>query len=261
MICALATLGLAQTIQSIENTTDNIVTITISSTNPGVTAWITGAPYSADQLGEHSETLADGTHLTDNRLLGRFFRDSQGRVRVEHPIRFTRGKDDGPMLAIIKDVPASMGYVLDDQNKIAHRIQLKPAHAHTTAQAGPDASNRLTVPTRIAPSDPSKPEIMGEDLGDRVIEGVVARGHRTTTVWPVGSQGNDRPITDIQENWNSAELSMMVLAKNTFARHGEQVTRLVNIRRAEPEPTLFQAPAGYTIVDDKDSFKITIKRQ
>jgi hypothetical protein len=98
-------------------------------------------------------------------------------------------------------------------------------------------------------------------LASKNIEGVVAEGTRGTTTWPVNSQGNDRPIVQTNETWRSAELKETVLTTTSDPRNGESVTKLIHISRAEPDLALFQPPAGYTIVDEKDPFTITIKRQ
>ena len=68
-------------------------------------------------------------------------------------------------------------------------------------------------------------------------------------------------MTDTSETWYSQELRMMVLSKSTSARSGDNITRLANISRAEPNPGLFQSPPDYTVVDDKDSVTMTLKRQ
>ena len=100
-----------------------------------------------------------------------------------------------------------------------------------------------------------------EKLAPKNIEGVVAEGIRSTTTLPANSQGNDRPIVQTTETWRSDELKETVLMTTTDPRMGESVTKLINIRRAEPDLTLFQPPAGYAMVDEKDPFTITIKRQ
>jgi hypothetical protein len=69
------------------------------------------------------------------------------------------------------------------------------------------------------------------------------------------------PIVQTNETWRSGELKETVLSRNVDPRNGESVTKLININRAEPDPALFQPPAGYTIVDEKESFTITLKRQ
>ena len=45
-----------------------------------------------------------------------------------------------------------------------------------------------------------------EDLGEQVIEGVTAKGTRTTTVIPAGAIGNELPITVTSEEWFSPDL-------------------------------------------------------
>ena len=47
---------------------------------------VTGNPYSADQISEHTQTLSDGTHITQNNTTQHLFRDSQGRTRTERPM-------------------------------------------------------------------------------------------------------------------------------------------------------------------------------
>jgi hypothetical protein len=42
---------------------------------------------------------------------------------------------------------------------------------------------------------------------------------------------------------------MAVLTRTSDPRRGESTTKLTNISRAEPDPSLFQPPAGYEIVD------------
>ena len=39
-------------------------------------------------------------------------------------------------------------------------------------------------------------------------------------------------------------------------RSGEQTLKLININRSEPDPSLFQPPLDYTVVDEKADFAI-----
>jgi hypothetical protein len=94
-----------------------------------------------------------------------------------------------------------------------------------------------------------RPQISNEPLGSKTIEGVLAEGHRNTTTWPVGAFGNDRPVTTVNEEWMSRELGMNVLSTTSDPRSGEATTRLLNISRAEPDPSLFEPPPGYEIID------------
>jgi hypothetical protein len=86
-----------------------------------------------------------------------------------------------------------------------------------------------------------------EDLGQQRIEGVVARGSRTTTVIPVGAIGNEQPITVVSEEWLSPELKVLVMTTHIDPRAGETTYRLTNISRREPVPQLFEVPAGDSV--------------
>jgi len=44
---------------------------------------VRGAPYSAEQTTKHVQTLADGTHITQQKSIERIWRDSEGRMRSE----------------------------------------------------------------------------------------------------------------------------------------------------------------------------------
>jgi hypothetical protein len=92
----------------------------------------------------------------------------------------------------------------------------------------------------MSKSEPEK----SEALGKQEMEGVEVDGTRTTTVIPQGQIGNDRPIQTVHERWESAELHVTILSKHTDPMMGDRVERLTNVRRGEPDPALFQVPAG-----------------
>jgi hypothetical protein len=94
-----------------------------------------------------------------------------------------------------------------------------------------------------------RPKSTSEDLGTQSIEGVLAGGVRITIVFPVGSQGNDRPIQMVRESWVSNELGLTLLEKLADPRFGDSVTRVTSLDRSEPDPALFQVPPDYTLQD------------
>jgi hypothetical protein len=73
---------------------------------------------------------------------------------------------------------------------------------------------------------------------------VSAEGKRETVTIPAGQIGNERAIEIVSETWFSPELHTMVLRKHSDPRVGETVFRLTEIKRAEPDASLFQPPAG-----------------
>jgi hypothetical protein len=90
-------------------------------------------------------------------------------------------------------------------------------------------------------------ELKKESLGTQEIEGVSAEGTRITRTIPAGTIGNEKPIDIVVETWTSPDLHTTVLQKRSDPRFGETVFRLTNIKRGEPDPSLFTVPSNFTI--------------
>ncbi len=102
--------------------------------------------------------------------------------------------------------------------------------------------------------------VKSENLGTETILGVTAIGQRNTTTYPVGTyQGNDQPVTQVNENWRSAQYGLVLRSLNT-GPNGDTTTAMKDFSLDEPDPSLFQVPAGYQIVDETGEFTITIPR-
>jgi hypothetical protein len=256
------------------NINNGEIRATFSSLDGNLRNVVTGAPFSADRLSEHTQTLADGTHIRQDNSTEHIARDSQGRTRIERPL-LNANQGMGGIAAIqIFDPVAGVGYILDQQNKVAHRVPMQAVNApppppmRATGGGGGGGGSSIVLGSSgivatgsvISPNH-KRPTSTHENLGEQTIEGVVAEGSLSSTTWPVGSQGNDRPITNTNESWFSRELKMAVLTKNSSLQFGEQVTKLINISRAEPDASLFQPPPDYTVVDDKDTVTLNLKRQ
>ncbi|HMV86119.1 MAG TPA: energy transducer TonB [Blastocatellia bacterium] len=91
-------------------------------------------------------------------------------------------------------------------------------------------------------------ETKEESLGKQTIEGVEAEGKRKTTIIPEGAIGNERAIEIVSESWYSPELQTTVMSKrNDPTTTGETIFRMTNIRRGNPDASLFQVPSDYTV--------------
>ena len=126
-----------------------------------------------------------------------------------------------------------------------------------------DASGETTFMRTPAPgSAPAGERVkpVRESLGKQMIEGVEAEGTRTTTTFPAGMMGNERPINIVSERWYSPELQTVVMSKHSDPRFGETTYRLTNINRSEPARTLFEVPSDYTVKDRPQSFTRTMQR-
>lgn len=97
------------------------------------------------------------------------------------------------------------------------------------------------------PSLSADANVVTEDLGTQTINGMIATGKRITHTIPAGTMGNALPIQSVRETWMAADLKVPVMVKTTDPRFGTRVTQLTQINRGEPDATLFQVPAGYTI--------------
>jgi hypothetical protein len=234
---------------------------------PGMSTPVTGAPYSGEVVTENLQTLADGTHIRLAMIPTKVFRDSSGRTREERPL-FGGAVEKAPpgaeslMIIEISDPVARVRYVLDSHEKVAHKQALfvaERAAAYRTATNG-NASSAAPAATHPAPVTQAIPRNVSqtatEKLEPQEMEGVLAEGTRTTTTWPEGSQGNDRPIVAIVESWRSKELQIPVLIKTFDPRSGEHVVKLTNVSRSTPDSSLFQPPPDYTVVEEKEDFTI-----
>ncbi|HEU0176898.1 MAG TPA: hypothetical protein VFV58_21735 [Blastocatellia bacterium] len=100
-----------------------------------------------------------------------------------------------------------------------------------------------------------------DSLGTQTIEGVTAEGRRETLTIPAGDIGNTLPIEVVDETWYSPELQITVMTRHRDPRSGETTYRLTNISRSEPDRSLFEVPADYTVAEGKMPPNQPIKRR
>jgi len=242
---------------------------------------ITGAPYSGEEVSETVQTLADGTHITRTNPATKVYRDSLGRTRTERqmfraPAIPGASAVDSPIIVEITDPVAHARYTLDTQNKVAHRQELSiagvrppviagaitrtPIAGSTVTMSGVGAAGgKISAPlTTVAgqATDVLRPKMTTEKLGTQTIEGLPTEGMRHTRTLPVGSEGNDRELTITDDMWMSTDLKVRVLSEMNDPRNGKHTQKLINISRSEPDPSLFQPPPDYTVVEEKGEFTI-----
>ena len=212
-----------------------------STGTTGAVYWphgVTGRPYSAEEITESTQTLADGTHITHKSLI-RIFRDSEGRIRREMFRQPTNGEqeDTTPASISIFDPVTGSDYWLDPRNHTARKTDLPR----------PMPAPAANVKANPRPASTDRPQLTREDLGTQVIEGFEVRGTRITVTIPVGAQGNDQPMQMTSERWFSPELGLMLMYSSNDPRNGQRVQRVTNVVREEPPAELFQVPPDYTI--------------
>ncbi|HKQ88795.1 MAG TPA: hypothetical protein VJS43_18715 [Candidatus Acidoferrales bacterium] len=190
-----------------------------------------------------SQVLADGTHIERHTLTQKQYRDSQGRTRTEEYIvdpAILNADLKTPSSITIRDPATGATFVLNPREHTAR--QLLPPKRPDPATISPRAADVRRQAEAL------RPRIEREDLGAQTIDGLYATGMRSTATIPIGAQGNDRPMAVVTEIWANPDLVINVLVKTSDPRGGDHTIRLTNIDRSEPDPTLFEVPADYMIV-------------
>ncbi len=201
---------------------------------------VTGAPYSAVETTTETQVLPDGNTIQHTRTTN-VSRDGQGRVRLEttEARRGPNAQNGTPVTHItISDPVAHVVREIDPQSKTVHEMR-GPGGGFGQGRGARTQVNRQTPP--------ADPNLKHEDLGTQVVNGESAAGSRITRTIPAGAEGNARQIQSVRETWMSSDLKVAVMTKTTDPRRGTTVTQLSNINRGEPDATLFQVPAGYTV--------------
>ena len=204
---------------------------------------VTGAPYSAQAITEHTQVLADGNTI-HTTTTANVYRDSQGRTRREQELGAIGpwAAEGGPHKMIaISDPVARAIYMLNPKNQVARQMPF-PARAGAFRHA-----------QRAERTKAENPNVTTESLGAQVINGVTAEGTRTTRTIPAGQMGNQEPLVITMERWYSPELQTDVVRKETNPQFGETRFQLTNIVRAEPQASLFQVPSNYTLKSGRPS--------
>jgi hypothetical protein len=215
----------------------------------GPQALVTGAPYSAVEVVQTVEPLADGNRITTQRQTG-VFRDSQGRIRTEETITPPASSGKQPYtVATILDFVGGYRYVLDSSTMTAFQSPLRapsgaPMVRGNTPRGNTPRGNDLPQENMARRNSP---QIVSTNLSPQSVNGVLAAGTQHTETIPAGAIGNAQAILVSRTVWMSNELKVPVQIKSSDPRFGTTSMELTNIVQAEPSATLFLVPAGYTM--------------
>lgn len=219
-----------------------------------------GKPFSAMAISRSEQTWVDGTHVTHTVTMMEY-RDMEGRIREEP------AEPPNPVKQItIRDRIANVVYRLNIAERTATKSSILPIVQTPlgTGRGGrggsgglPQLQNNLenlnqlrTAMQNLSRTAAKNPNETVEDLGITSLNGVLAHGTRTTVVVPAGAIGNDREFRSTEERWFSDELNLLIKSVSTDPRFGTTTYERKNISRETPDPSLFQVPAGYSIVSN-----------
>ncbi|MGD0860052.1 MAG: hypothetical protein ABR912_12080 [Terracidiphilus sp.] len=206
----------------------------------------TGAPYSGKETTVRAQTLTDGTTATDT-LVELLWRDAEGRTRSEMVRHTDSGKE---YRSVIVTDPVGGVYLkwmigYPSAKRVMHIWPVTPAQ-------------RVTAPPPTVPASPSSPGLAvsrpgfrREILAPQEINGVYAEGTRTTRSIRLQGDSGNRVIEVTNELWISPELRIIARHIVDDPRSGETTTDVTEVVKGEPDPSLFQAPEGYAVVDHR----------
>ena len=220
----------------------------------------TANPFTAKRTTKATTILPDGTRkLTE--WVEFLARDSDGRVRLERPgIRQPAGDEekvilhtrDGGKIETTQEAIGSSIRIFDCTGSEMILLQPGMQVAHVTKLSPPAKPTRPLPPFSIRVtnllSGKPRPDISVEDLGYREIEGISARGVRLTNLGTESDgEWNGKPVR-ISETWASNDLAATILEIHSNPRKQmEDIVTLTNIKRQEPDHSLFEIPPGYKI--------------
>jgi hypothetical protein len=197
------------------------------------------APFYATLATEWVKYSADGATMTfvNERHIAR---DGQGRIYQERwGLVPKNGSVKSPMTWIqIADPERRVWYNCSPQTHICDRRLYDPKIDLSAASPRKGSSHALSRGDGY---------VTWEDLGGRNILGVETVGARETTTLNPGVMGNDQPLTSMREYWHSDLLGINLLSTISSPVFGKQVFTITEMNPGEPDPRLFDLPAGYSV--------------
>lgn len=186
-----------------------------------------------------SKQMVDGSLTVIRTSTAHIARDTAGRIynemRAQVPPSF---QGELPLLsAHIYDPNTRLITFLNPQTKLARQILL----ARPIPQKSPEPDN-----------EPRPGATLGkvENAGEQTLDGLKLEGVRKTWTVPAAASGTGSPVEIVDQYWYSSDLAMYVLIQHDDPRTGEQIVALKEIRRTEPDASLFTIPADYRVVDE-----------
>jgi hypothetical protein len=221
----------------------------ISGSGPMESLYISpkpGAPFSMKLAAEWSRPLASGGTFTLANERG-IVRDSKGRIYQERWILVPKGGDMKSEMNVfqITDPEQHTWYNCWTRKKVCELMRYDEA---ATAVYQP----RLRL---SGPLSDGRGYVQAEDLGAGTVQGLETHGYRETTTFNPGTMGNDREMTAMREFWFSTRLGINLSSIVDNPQTGKQVFTVKELSTSEPDPSYFEIPEGYRVVDRRGAEK------
>ncbi len=205
-----------------------------------------GAPFTLTLETEWVKQLYDGgtTTLVNKR---RIARDAAGRIYQERWALVPKNDDRVQSVLSLIQISDPQAHTRHDcfmlENK--NTCELLTYERSTTTVYKPVS---LTT-GRLSDQESA----IHDDLGKRLINGVETEGTHDTLIYNPGAMGNDRKMTVENEFWWSEQLGLNLLSIKIDPRIGKQTFTVTEIVQGDPDPALFQLPAGFKVIDHRQT--------
>jgi hypothetical protein len=201
---------------------------------------IPGKPFTSKSVIDWSHA-AQGEGEVTTHGEANVARDSQGRVYRELRSFIPVGAPmtPHPKSSTVLDPVNHTRRVCDFSTRVCLITNYRPQLSFQPAPAGPFDKGRRFL-TRAT-------------LGTNTVESLTVEGTRETTSIVPGTVGNDQTLNIVDEYWYSPDLQTNLLVLRKDPREGDQIIRLANVLRAEPDPQIFAPPKGFNVIDTRRS--------
>ena len=207
---------------------------------------IVAAPFSAVGVTQTTRRSADGNRFSRTSTV-RFYRDSQGRTRIERQVSLPRLNANGEQNVLsfieIRDPVSNALIMLNPRVKTAMTDTAVHFHTSEPASTMPRVFAQFAG-IRIGPHDRGWSAPLS--LGEKSLDGLGAIGTRQVYTIAAGSKfGNEKAVTLTVEQWYSPTLGMILSRTGTASSGGQTSYHLEQVVQAEPDASLFTIPADY----------------
>ncbi len=198
-----------------------------------------GAPFTASVNIVSKKVLPDGESSVQTTI-EHIARDSSGRIYNERRAMVAAPLQGDPQLLSghIYDPTTHLNTFLNPFTHLAHQQIFErptPPPNQPAPSLGRHDGGELTTVT---------------DLGDQTVDATQLHGTRKVWTVPATVSGTGKPITITDEYWYSPALSVYLILKHEDPRTGEQIVAVQDVSQKEPDPSQFQIPARFRIVDE-----------
>jgi hypothetical protein len=198
------------------------------------------APFGFTLVTEWARPMNNGGSftLTNERHI---VRDSKGRIYQERWILVPKGGNIKSWMDVfqITDPEKHIWYNCLTKTKVCDLYMY-----HLTT------ADNFQPPTSVSgPLADGRGFRQHEDLGLSSTEGQETHGYRETTTFNPGVMGNDKPMAVTREFWYSTHLGVNLISIVDEPMTGKQFFTAKELSTAEPDPSFFEVPADYKIVD------------